>query len=221
MNTSALTPNAWEAAYLRFESPDQETRKFVRRLSRFGASRWPRDAQIVELFCGRGNGLRALANLGFTRVEGIDLSAALARQYSGPGRVIIGDCRHLPFENESRDVLIVQGGLHHLPTLPGDLETTLGEARRVLKRGGLFCAVEPWLTPFLSLVHWVCENQLARRLLPKIDALATMIEHERETYDQWLAQPQEILATFGRFFQRERTHVRMGKLIFVGHKFFN
>jgi len=52
-----LSLNPWEAAYLRFESPEEEIRKFVRRLTRLGAPQWPRDAEIVELFCGRGNGV--------------------------------------------------------------------------------------------------------------------------------------------------------------------
>src|SRR6266513_1650687 len=55
-----LSLNPSEAAYLRFESPEEEIRKFIRRLTRLGASQWPRDAEIVELFCGRGNGLLSL-----------------------------------------------------------------------------------------------------------------------------------------------------------------
>src|SRR5688500_2751943 len=182
-STNTLTPSPWEAAYLRFETPDQEIEKFVKRLGQLGAAQWSRDARIVELFCGRGNGLRALAQLDFTNIEGIDLSPALAAQYAGPGKVVVGDCRKLPYAGESKDVLIVQGGLHHLPVMPADLETTLADARRVLKPGGLFCAVEPWLTPFLSLVHTVCEMPVARRLSVKLDALATMIDHERQTYE--------------------------------------
>src|SRR3954467_5983051 len=185
-----LAPDAWEAAYLRFETREQEIRKFARRLQWFGARDWPRDSRIVELFCGRGNGLQALRNLGFAQVEGIDLSPALAAQYKGPGTILVGDCRQLPFESGTKDILIVQGGLHHLPKLPSDLEAALEEARRVLAPGGLFCAVEPWLTPFLAFVHHVCANRIARRLSSKVNALATMIEHERETYEQWLNQPQ-------------------------------
>src|SRR5437762_12555511 len=56
---AALTPNPWEAAYLRFETPEEEIRKFIGRLNRLGARQWPSDAEIVELFCGRGNGLVA------------------------------------------------------------------------------------------------------------------------------------------------------------------
>ena len=46
----ALVPDPWEAAYLRFETPEQEIQKFIARLSRLGAPQWPPDAEIVELF---------------------------------------------------------------------------------------------------------------------------------------------------------------------------
>src|ERR1043165_7998538 len=75
--------NPWEAAYARFETPLQEQRKFLRRLTKLGALNWPRDAEIVELFCGRGNGLTALSRLGFTRLEGVDLSPTLIALYPG------------------------------------------------------------------------------------------------------------------------------------------
>src|SRR5713101_5325649 len=111
---NALAPDPWEAAYLRFEEPEQEIQKFLARLNRLGARQWPRDAEIVELFCGRGNGLVALERLGFTHIEGVDLSPLLVAQYRGPAKCIVGDCRQLPFADRSKDVLIVQGGLHHL-----------------------------------------------------------------------------------------------------------
>src|SRR5262245_13234938 len=94
--------SAWEAAYLRFETPEQEIRKFARRLHALGADSWSRTAQVVELFCGRGNGLHALARFGFTNLEGIDLSANLLARYTGPARVQVADCRSLPFPDESR-----------------------------------------------------------------------------------------------------------------------
>src|SRR5256885_13807495 len=86
----------WEAAYLRFETPEQEIRKFIRRLQKLGASQWPRDAHIVELFCGRGNGLHALHRLGFRHLEGVDPSPPLLAQYKGPAPFPVGARRHLP-----------------------------------------------------------------------------------------------------------------------------
>ncbi|AGA28142.1 class I SAM-dependent methyltransferase [Singulisphaera acidiphila] len=206
----------WEAAYLRFETPEQEIQKFQTRLLRLGARDWPRDARIVELFCGRGNGLRALDRLGFREVEGVDLSATLLARYDGPSRCYVADCRELPFEDRSKDIVIIQGGLHHLPDLPADLERTLDEIRRVLGDEGRVVIVEPWLTPFLAFVHAVCDRRLARRLVAKVDALATMIEHERTTYEAWLGQPRVIMDAMTRRFDPIVSKQSWGKLQYVG-----
>jgi ubiquinone/menaquinone biosynthesis C-methylase UbiE len=210
--------NPWELAYARFETPAEEVRKFTRRLAKLGVARWSRRADILELCCGRGNGLLALSKLGFTNLTGIDLSAALVSLYDGPAKIHVGDCRQVPFDDRSKDIVIVQGGLHHLEKLPDDLEQTLAETSRVLRDKGLCVVVEPWLTPFLAFVHRLCRNTLARRLVPKIDALATMIEYEQTTYDQWLEQPLTIMGLFERFFIMEFQSARWGKYMYIGRK---
>jgi SAM-dependent methyltransferase len=209
--------SSWEAAYLRFETPAQEVRKFVRRLRKLGADGWPREARIVELFCGRGNGLRALDQLGFSRVFGLDLSPTLLAHSRGAGELVVGDCRELPFADGSLDFAIVQGGLHHLPK-PGDLEQTLGEVRRALKPGGFIVAIEPWRTFFLDLVHFTVESRVARRLLPRLDALGKMIDLEGEIYRRWLAAPGPILACLRSAFAPEICRAQLGKLLFVGRR---
>jgi SAM-dependent methyltransferase len=214
---TALVSDRWEAAYLRFETPQEEIQKFVSRLRKLGAAKWPRDAEIVELFCGRGNGLTALEWLGFTHVEGVDLSPRLIAQYRGPAKCFVGDCRQLPLADRSKDVLIVQGGLHHLPTLPDDLEKTFSEMQRVLRKDGRVVLVEPWLTPFLKFVHAISENPLARRLSNKMDALATMIQFERRTYEQWLTQPDLIRKLAHAHFSPVHESFEWGKWNFVGH----
>lgn len=213
-----MSESAWERAYVRFEPPEQEVRKFSARLARLGARRWPRDARVVELFCGRGNGLVALERMGFTHIEGVDRSAALVARYQGRAKCHIADCRSLPLPSASRDVVVVQGGLHHLERLPEDLDRTLDEMQRVLCPGGRALVVEPWLTPFLEGVHAACRSRVLRRLSPKLDALATMIEHERETYLRWLAQPALILAALERRFEPAMRQIRWGKLYFVGRR---
>jgi SAM-dependent methyltransferase len=207
---------AWEQAYRRFESRGDEIAKFKRRLLALGAADWDRSDRIVELFCGRGSGLEALRQLGFRSIEGIDLSERLLRGGGGAARKYVADCRDLGFlPSQSRDRVIVQGGLHHLASLP-DLAACLAEARRILRPGGALLVVEPWITPFLSFVHWTARRRLARRLWPRLDALQTMIEHERETYESWLAQPREILATFAAHFALERVERAWGKVMIVG-----
>jgi SAM-dependent methyltransferase len=215
---TAPQSDAWEAAYVRFETPQQEVQKFVRRLRRLGASGWSRDAAIVELFCGRGNGLHALEQLGFTRLIGIDLSARLVALYDGQAARCVADCRLLPLRDASHEVAIVQGGLHHLPQLARDLPRVADEVWRILRPGGLFVVVEPWLTPFLQLVHRVGCSPLGRRAWGRMDALATMIEHERDTYAAWLGQPDLVTATLSARFAPQTDRRRFGKLVFVGRR---
>lgn len=206
-----LLTDPWEAAYARFETPQEERRKFIRRLLRLGATNWPVNARIVELFCGRGNGLIALAQLGFTHLEGVDLSPALIQRYSGPAKCHVADCRKLPFADSSKDILIVQGGLHHLPNVTEDLNQVLAEASRVLKNHGRLIVVEPWRTVFLSCVHWLCENAMVRHFSNKCDAFAEMVRYERTTYEAWLNQPEAIFSIFRQHFCVERSVVRWGK----------
>src|SRR6266851_10006764 len=148
-NAAKQAIDSWEAAYLLFETPEEEIRKFTERLRRLGVSEWPRETNVVELFCGRGNGLHALARLGFRNIEGVDISPRLLAQYTGEARCYAGDCRELPFADKSKYAAIVQGGLHHLPVLPDDLERVFAELQRVLRPEGHVVFVEPWLTPFL------------------------------------------------------------------------
>jgi ubiquinone/menaquinone biosynthesis C-methylase UbiE len=208
-------PN-WEAAYERFETPQQEIDKFVRRLRRFGFDRLPKDSRIAEIFCGRGNGLVALEQMGFSSLEGVDLSDTLLRKYRGPATLHLADCLNLPLQSECYDIVIVQGGLHHLPRLPGDLEQVIAHVRRILKPQGTFYVVEPWSTPFLTMVHFIVEQGWVRRIYAKGDALAEMTDHERVTYEQWLGQPASILNAFDKEFETKVIRTRWGKLMYEG-----
>ncbi|QDT80423.1 class I SAM-dependent methyltransferase [Gimesia maris] len=208
----------WEAAYRRFETPQQELNKFLKRLHYMGVAQWEKNLKVVELFCGQGTGLNALEKLGFHSLAGVDLSPCLLQQYQGTAQLYVADCRDLKFEDGSRDVLIVQGGLHHLSVLPDDLKKTLQEMHRVLRPGGRVVIVEPWQTPFLKFVHTVSEIRLFRKLWAKLDAFAIMTEQERTTYERWLSQPVEILSLLNNIFQQEQQIIGYGKLMYVGRK---
>ncbi|MCA9247828.1 MAG: class I SAM-dependent methyltransferase [Planctomycetales bacterium] len=206
----------WEEAYARFETPEAEIAKFIRRLRSFGVERWNRESRIVELFCGRGNGLHAWTRLGFRHVTGVDLSPALLNEYQGEATCVVADCRELPLESHAVDVVIVQGGLHHLIDLPTDLEAVLCEMRRLLAPQGCVVIVEPWLTPFLAFVHLCCRRRRLRCVWPKLAALATMIEHEQATYENWLSRPDQILNLLHSHFAPLKSNVAWGKLSFLG-----
>ena len=63
-------PTKWEQAYQRFETPAEERRKFIQRLRSIGVDAWKRDLGILEVCSGRGNGMVAWREMGFTRVCG-------------------------------------------------------------------------------------------------------------------------------------------------------
>ena len=215
--TGVETPRgAWEAAYRRFESPAAEVKKFTRRLRRAGITSRAADSRVLEMFSGRGGGVRALRALGFHQVTALDLSPSLL--VAGERPAILADCRALPCGSGTHDLVVIHGGLHHLHRLPEDLELTLKESWRVLSEDGRIVIVEPWETPFLRFVHLLCELPLVRRLSPRVEALATMIEHERTTYERWLASHAVIKSLFLRWFEPERWHVAFGKLLFVGKR---
>mgnify|MGYP002777336271 FL=1 len=168
------------------------------------------------MFCGRGGAIHAWHRLGFRRVSGVDLSERLLRCFDGEATLYAADARQLPFASASQDIVAVQGGLHHLPLLPDDLDRTLAEVRRVLKPSGHFVAVEPWLTPFLHVVHGVTSQPIARRLVPKFDAFAEMVAREAATYFAWLDKPDEVRACFERHFVLQTCRTGFGKIEIVG-----
>ncbi len=213
--TSADNGAAWEEAYQRFETTREEIDKFRRRLSSFGVNGWPRDAKIVELFCGRGNGLRAWKTFGFTDLTGIDLSSRLVELVDPAFKKIVADARAIPLPDDSVDVISIHGGLHHLLKLPDDLRAVLLECRRVLKDGGRLLIVEPWLTPFLRFVHWCCRRWFLRAFWPRLDALATMIELEADTYFNWLRQLDVVVGVLREIFPPETVRVSFGKLSYL------
>ena len=208
----------WEDAYTRFETPEEEIKKFIGRLNKLGQKDWRRDARIVDIFCGRGNGLKALEKLGFTNLEGVDISPDLLARYKGIARMFEADCRSLPFEDESRDLIIVQGGLHHLPKIPEDLRQTLSEVRRVLRVGGKFVMVEPWTTAFLQIIHFLSERFFIRAISEKFDSFAVMTHYEAKTYFNWLNKSTEILEVLDENFVPAYKKKQFGKLFYIGQK---
>jgi SAM-dependent methyltransferase len=215
-NTVSGSQSRWEEAFLRFETPEQERRKFEGRLRKLGAASWPRDSEIVDLFCGRGQNLVVLESMGFTRLEGMDLSPNLLGRYSGPARMIQADCRNLPLPDASRDIVVIQGGLHHLPGFPQDLEKVLDSILRILRPDGRLVLVEPWDTPYLRCVLFCSGIPLARRLWRPLDAFHVMVEEETPLYQKWLGNPEVILERLRSRFGTEILDIAWARIAFVG-----
>ncbi len=215
MTAEPIVATRWEEAHQRFQTPEEEVAKFRRRFRALGAEGWDRTLSVAEICSGRGNGLRAWHELGFTDVVGVDLSIALAGSYRGPGRVILGDARCVPLRSDSRDIVVVQGGLHHLESV-ADMAFALAEMARIARPGGRIIVIEPWLTPFLRFVHVLTQLAIVRRLSAKIDAIAVMNEEEWVTYDAWLSQPGPVLELIERYVSPALLTRKWGKLMIVG-----
>ena len=102
----------------------------------------PAPATVLECGCGSGEVSAFLAGHGYT-VTLLDASpSALAfaekrfHRQNLTGTFIQGDVYHLPFLDESFDVLLSFGLLEHFE----DVDVVIGEMTRVIKPGGLFFA---------------------------------------------------------------------------------
>jgi ubiquinone/menaquinone biosynthesis C-methylase UbiE len=97
-----------------------------------------RGARLLEIGCGMGTDLLQFAR-GGACCTGIDLtprSIEITRHrfqlYNEDGAFMISDGEHLPFRDESFDVVYSNGVLHHTPDTAGAIR----EVHRVLRPGG-------------------------------------------------------------------------------------
>jgi SAM-dependent methyltransferase len=97
-----------------------------------------RGARLLEVGCGMGSDLLQFSR-GGARCIGIDLTPRSVeitrhrfRLYDAGGAFMISDGEHLPFGEESFDVVYSNGVLHHTPDTAGAIR----EIHRVLKPGG-------------------------------------------------------------------------------------
>jgi ubiquinone/menaquinone biosynthesis C-methylase UbiE len=104
-------------------------------------------ARVLEVGCGRGEGIRLLLERGAARVDAFDLDPDMVRRARErlstvePGRfgLQVGDVTAVPFGDGSFDAVFDFGILHHVP----GWSDALREVRRVLVPGGRFLFYEP------------------------------------------------------------------------------
>ena len=90
-----------------------------------------RDKTVVDIGCGDGAFVRALARAGATAI-GIEVSedaVARAREQDPEHRYELGGAERLPLEDQSVDVATLMRSLHHVP----DPSSAFPELRRVVR----------------------------------------------------------------------------------------
>ena len=95
---------------------------------------WFKDKICLDAGCGSGRYVHALLELEAKEVVGIDIDPAIARNNikSDNAKIIEGDIRKVPYENEYFDFVCCNGVLHHTEN-PKEI---IAELSRVLKKDG-------------------------------------------------------------------------------------
>lgn len=103
---------------------------------------------ILDVACGNGELLGALAKKARVRAHGLDISEnmiAAAKEHHPDCDFTVGPCTPLNFENEGLDVITVSCAFHHFEA-PQEFAD---ECRRVLKMNGSVFIAEPNFSPAL------------------------------------------------------------------------
>jgi SAM-dependent methyltransferase len=124
--------SAWHAGAVKDRSAWRES------YDRLGKLVTP-DGLVLDLGCGGGDDVPALASMGLRSV-GLDISAGLLvltrRHKALVGRAVLGDLRSLPFAEGTFDAVWADGSVHHVTK--AEARGVASEVVRVLKPGGVF-----------------------------------------------------------------------------------
>jgi SAM-dependent methyltransferase len=129
----------------------------------------PSDARTLDAGTSTGTNLRLLRDLGFTRVEGVDISLE-AKQFcelKQLGTVTIGDVCALPYSDNQFDLVLATDVIEHLDD---DLRAA-AELFRVLKPGGHVLITVPAFPSLWGLQDDVAHHKRRYRKRPLLRVL--------------------------------------------------
>ncbi len=99
-----------------------------------------KDLRIIDIGCGTGLAGQALRALGFTRLDGLDLSPGMLEEAQAKGvydALITGDMtKRVPIEDATYEAAVSVGAFSHSHIGPGGFDEIL----RIVKPGALICA---------------------------------------------------------------------------------
>lgn len=147
----------WQQAYRDPQLIARRQKKHRVKFNRLGLLKFPRNAKLLDMCCGTGEGLRCLHQEGFTNLSGIDVTADPELQKESWLDLRAGDSRALPFADGTFDVVLCMHALHHLGGVAG-IRAALVEATRVLKPGGRLALIDHFDSPQLRLAFWACRQ---------------------------------------------------------------
>lgn len=170
----------------------QTRRNLKRRKQRILAFSIEKKDKVLDLGCGDGLNIEIFKELGIKNVVGVDISEKLikqAKQKNPNTEFYIGSADNLPFKNNSFDVVFVDSVFHHII----DYDPTVKEIKRVLKKNGLLCFIEPHRSILRAILDFICTLSIAKYMpllrersiayLGEINFMKHWISTENEFYD--------------------------------------
>lgn len=186
----------WEHACVETRRDPEKRRK---RLEQFTLRK---NDKILDLGCGDGLNIVVLRELGIKNVVGMDPSTDLlkaAKKLNPKNTFVKGVAEKLPFKKGVFDVVLVDSVFHHLL----DYDVALKEIKRVLKRGGRLCFIEPHNHIVRKIIDWVCEQEWSKHM-PFIAKRRVAYLNEINLMKHWLTTEQEFYASLtNNTFQEE------------------
>lgn len=167
-------------------------RNLKKRKQRILAFSIKKNDKVLDLGCGDGLNIEIFKELGIKNVVGVDISEKLikqAKQKNPNTEFYVGSADNLPFKNNSFDVVFVDSVFHHII----DYDLTVKEIKRVLKKNGLLCFIEPHRSILRAILDFICTLSIAKYMpllrersiayLGEINFMKHWISTENEFYD--------------------------------------
>jgi ubiquinone/menaquinone biosynthesis C-methylase UbiE/uncharacterized protein YbaR (Trm112 family) len=117
----------------------------------------PKNAVILDIGCAQGRSAKSFVENKYT-VIGFDIAKKMVqignsrfKEFANPPVLFVGDATTVPVEDNSVDVVVLYGVLHHLPK-PKKIAK---EITRILKPSGIFLSLENNRTPLRFLFDFL------------------------------------------------------------------
>lgn len=173
----ATAPEGTPEYFAQVERRRYELEPFIEEFADFASTR---DRDVLEIGVGLGTDHVQFARAG-ARLTGVDLTdhavELVRRRVELEGLesdVRQADAEHLPFEDDSFDVVYSWGVLHHTPDTAG----AVAEALRVVRPGGRVCMMFYGRRSWVSFGLWTRHALLSRR---PTRSLADVLYHHMES----------------------------------------
>lgn len=152
---------------------------------------------VLDLGCGDGLNINILNKMGINNIVGVDISEKLlkmAKKINPKTKFYVGSAESLPFKASTFNIVLVDSVLHHLM----EYEEPIKEVKRVLRKEGRLCFMEPHKSLLRSLIDFICVLPFSD-YFPVIGKRAKAYKQEIELMSHWLATENDFLDNLTKY----------------------